>query len=209
MKIYSFSGSSTAYRVRIALNLKGLAYELMPVDLTKGEQRDADYSKLNPIKGVPTLVTDAGDVLTQSMAILTYLDTIAPEPRILPNDPLERARFEAAAQIIAADIHPVNNLKLRKRLADMGHSQDEVIEWMNHWMLEGLTAFQSVIQEDTPFCFGDTPSLADICLIPQLYNAHRWKLDMSSLKRLLKIETNALAHPAFEAAHPDNQQDSK
>lgn len=208
MKLYSFSGSSTAYRVRIALNLKGVAHEIVPIDLTKGAQKDAVYAALNPIRGVPTLVTDAGDVLTQSMAILTYLDKVHPEPALLPSDPLARAQIEAAAQVIAADVHPVNNLKIRNRLTEMGHAQEEVVTWMNHWMAEGLGAFQSLIAQDTPFAFGDAPSLADVCLIPQMFNAHRWKMDLGPFARLIEIEQRCLALPAFDAARPENQKDS-
>lgn len=205
MKLYSFAQSTTAYRVRIVLNLKGLPYEILPIDLTKGAQKDAEYAALNPIKGVPTLVTDAGDVLTQSMAILTYLDAVHPEPALMPADPLERARVEAAAQVIAADVHPVNNLKIRKRLEGIGQSHDDVVGWMNHWMSEGFAAFQSLIRPDTPFAFGDAPSLADICLVPQLFNAHRWKCDLSPFQRLVEIEERCLALPAFDAARPENQ----
>jgi len=205
MKLYSFAQSTTAYRVRVALNLKGLPYEIVSVDLTNGAQKDAEYAALNPSKGVPTLVTDAGDVLTQSMAILTYLDTVYPTPALLPDDPLQRAHVEAAAQIIAADIHPVNNLKIRNRLTDMGHAQDEVVTWINHWMAEGFAAFQSLIRPDTPFAFGDQPSLADICLVSQLFGAHRWKLDLGPFARLTDIEQRCLALPAFDAARPENQ----
>lgn len=208
MKLYSYWQSTTAYRIRIALHLKGLSYEHAAIDLTKGEQLETDYAELNPIMGVPTLVTDDGAVLTQSMAILTYLENIAPSPSIFPTDPLERARVEAAAQIIASDIHPVNNLKIRKRLGAMGHEQPEIVEWMNHWMAEGLSAYQALIRKDTLFSFGDEPSLADICLIPQLFNAHRWKLNQAPIARLFEIEAAALKHPAFEAANPNNQPDA-
>lgn len=209
MKLYSFSESSTAYRVRIVLNLKGIAHEIVPIDLTKNAHKKNAYAALNPIGAVPTLVTDEGDVLTQSMAIITHLETVYPAPPLLPEDPVAKARVEAAAQVIAADIHPVNNLKVRKRLLAMGHTQDEVRDWINHWMTEGLTAFQTLIQRDAPFSFGDTPSLADICLIPQLFNAHKWGLDLTPLKRLTDIEARCLALPAFDAARPENQKDSE
>ena len=205
MKLYSFAQSTTAYRVRIALNLKGLPYETLPIDLSKGAQLDPDYAALNPIKAVPTLVTDAGDVLTQSMAILTYLDAVYPAPALIPDDPLERARVEAAAQVISADVHPVNNLKIRKRLEGIGQSHDNVVAWMNHWMCEGFAAFQALVRPDTPYAFGDAPSLADLCLVPQLFNAHRWKCDLTPFRRLVEIEDRCLALPAFDAARPENQ----
>lgn len=208
MKLYSYWRSTTAYRVRIALNLKGLSYEQEPVDLVAGDQRTDDYTALNPIKGVPSLVTDDGATLTQSMAILDYLDAIAPDPALLPSDPVARAHVQGASLVIATDIHPVNNLKVGQRLKTLGQSQDDVIAWMRHWMAEGFTAYQSLIQPNTPFSFGDTPSLADVCLVPQLYNAHRWGLDLSPFKRLTNIETRALALPAFDAARPENQLDA-
>lgn len=209
MKLYSFAQSSTAYRVRIALNLKGIAHQIVPVDLTQGHQHDAAYAALNPIRAVPTLITDAGDVLTQSMAILTYLDRVYPDPALFPSDPRDRARVEAAAQVIAADVHPVNNLKIRNRLVDMGHTEAEVVSWMNHWMAQGLAAFDALVDPGTPFAFGDAPSVADLCLVPQLFNAHRWGLDLSPYPRLTTIEARCLDLPAFQQAHPDNQPDAK
>ena len=208
MDLYSFSQSSTAYRVRVALNLKGVAYRIIPVDLTQDAQHDPAYAAVNAARAVPTLVTDEGQTLTQSMAILTWLETVYPTPPILPADPFERARVEAAAQVIAADVHPVNNLRIRKRLATMGHSQDEVVTWMIDWMRDGFAAFQSVIRPDTPFAFGDAPSLADICLVPQLFNAHRWQMDLTPFARLTEIEARCLALPAFDAARPENQSDT-
>ena len=207
MDLYSFSQSSTAYRVRIALNLKGVACRVVPVDLTKGAQLDPAYAAVNPARAVPALVTDDGQTLTQSMAILTWLDAAYPTPPILPADPLERARIEAAAQVMACDVHPVNNLRIRKRLAAMGHTQDEVVAWMIDWMRDGFAAFQAMIRPDTPFAFGETPSLADICLVPQLFNALRWQMDMTAFSRLSEIEARCLALPAFDSARPENQKD--
>ena len=205
MDLYSFSQSSTAYRVRIALNLKGVACRVVSVDLTKGAQLDPAYAAVNPARAVPALVTDDGQTLTQSMAILTWLDAAYPTPPILPADPLERARIEAAAQVMACDVHPVNNLRIRKRLAAMGHTQDEVVAWMIDWMRDGFAAFQAMIRPDTPFAFGETPSLADICLVPQLFNARRWQMDMTAFSRLSEIEARCLALPAFDSARPENQ----
>ena len=208
MKLYSYWRSTTAYRVRIGLALKGLDAEIVPVNLIEGAQRSDEYAALNPIKGVPTLVTEDGTVLTQSMAILDYLDTVSPVPPLWPKDPALRAHVLAAALVMATDIHPVNNLKVLQRLKDMGHSQDDCVDWMTHWMVAGLTAFDALIDPDTPYCFGTEPTLADICLVAQLYNAHRWGVSLAPFARLAEIEQRCLALPAFAAAHPDTQPDA-
>ena len=208
MKLYTYWRSTTAYWVRIALNLKGIAYDAVPVNLVAGEQRAADYLVLNPVGGVPTLVLDDGTALTQSMAILDWLEAVHPAPPLLPVDPVQAARVRAAALVVACDIHPVNNLKVGNRLKQMGHSQDEVVDWMNDWMTRGLTAFQAMIDPDAPYCFGDQPGLVDLCLVPQLYNAHRWGCDLTELERLTEIEARCLALPAFAAARPEAQPDA-
>jgi len=161
------------------------------------------------VKGVPTLVLDDGTVLTQSLAIIEYLDHIAPDPSLLPNDPLLRARVQAAAQVIAMEIHPVNNLKVVSRLkSEYGLTGDQGIEWMRHWMTEGFHAYQALLPEGTGFSFSDTPLLCDVCLVAQLYNAHRWGVDLTPFARLLEIEGHALKLPAFDAARPENQPDA-
>lgn len=208
MKLFSFWRSSTSYRVRIAMNLKGVAHELVTVDLPAGEHRTPSYSALNPGMGVPILVLNDGTKLTQSMSILEYLEEAYPEPALLPTSPTERAQVRAAALAIACDIHPVNNMRVVNRIVGMGHDQDEVTGWMNHWMTEGLMAFDRMIQADCPYCFGDKPGLADICLIPQLYNAHRWGCDLTQFSRLTEIEMRCLGLRAFEAARPENQPDA-
>ena len=208
MKLYSYWRSTTSFRVRIALHMKGVAFETLPVDLVKGEQRAQDYQVINPGKGVPALVLDDGTVLTQSLTILDYLDRVYPKPALLPDDPIERAKVQAAAHAIALDVHPVNNLRVGGQLKALGHSQDEVVTWMNHWMTEGFIAFQSMIKTDTKYAFSDVPGLADICLVAQLYNAHRWGTDMKPFARLLEIEQACLALPAFDAARPENQPDA-
>lgn len=208
MKLYSYWRSTTSYRVRIALHMKGLAFETLPVDLVKGEQRTEEYQVVNPGRGVPALVLDDGTVLTQSLAILEYLDRMYPDPALLPDDPLDRAQVQAAAQIIALEVHPVNNLRVGQQLKAMGHSQEDVVTWMNHWMTEGFTAFQSMIKTDTKYAFSDAPGLADVCLVAQLYNAHRWDTDMKPFARLLEIEQACLALPALDAARPENQPDA-
>ncbi|MEM8592348.1 MAG: maleylacetoacetate isomerase [Pseudomonadota bacterium] len=208
MKLYSYWRSTTSYRVRIALAWKGIDYEYIPVNLVEGEQRDADYAALNPVMGVPTLQLSGGQLLTQSLAILDFLEIGYPAPPLLPGDPYERAKVRAAALVMATDTHPVNNLKVGQKLKAMGHSQDEVVAWMNHWTGEGLTAFQALIRDDTEFAFGENPTWADVCLVGQLYNAHRWGADLSSHGRLLEIEASCLALHQFQAAHPDNQPDA-
>ncbi|WP_254441162.1 maleylacetoacetate isomerase [Ruegeria atlantica] len=209
MKLYSYWRSTTSYRVRIALNLKGLSYETCPVNLVVGEQRARDYTALNPGKGVPTLVLDDGTVLTQSLAIIEYLDATVPEPPLLPTEPLRRARIQAAAQTIAMDIHPINNLKVLTHLkTQMGLTADGQLDWFRHWMTEGFAAYQDLLPKGVAFSFGDSPDLADICLVAQLYNAHRWGVDMSPFPHLLEIEERALSLAAFNDARPENQPDA-
>lgn len=208
MKLYTYWRSTTSYRVRIALHLKGIPYEAVAVDLVAGDQQAPDYAALNPGQGVPTLVTEDGTVLTQSMAILDWLEEICPKPALLPADPVARARVRAAALTIATDIHPVNNLRVVGKLKAMGHSQNEAKDWMNDWMKRGLTAFAQLIEPDTAFYFGDAPGLADLCLVPQLYNAHRWGCDLTPFARLTEVEARCLALPAFHAARPEAQPDA-
>lgn len=208
MILYSYWRSTTSYRVRIALNLKQLEFTIEPVNLLNGEQTDAGYLSLNPSGGVPALKLDSGEVLTQSMAIIAYLDTIAPTPSLLPGEPLSAARISSAANIVACDIHPINNLKILSRLKSMDISDQQRTDWMNHWMHEGFTAFNALIDKQGDFSFGNSVTLADVCLIPQLYNAHRWGLDMTPFSRLLQIEKHCLAMSAFDDARPENQPDA-
>lgn len=210
MKLFSYWRSTTSIRVRIALNLKGCAYDIAPIDLTKGEQRTDDYSAINPIRGVPTLVLDDGRALTQSMAILDYLDTAYPEPPLYPADPVTRAHVDAAAHAIALDIHPVNNLRVLGYLkGQMGQSQEQTVKWMNHWMHEGFTAFQKQINPDTPYCFGDQIGIADLCLVGQMVNARRWGLDLAPFGRLVEIDTQCQQLDAVQKAMPENQPDAQ
>lgn len=208
MKLCTYWRSTTSYRVRIALALKGIACEAVTVDLVSGAQNAPDHTALNPSQGVPVLILDDDTVLTQSMAMLDWLEETHPEPALLPRSALERARVRAAALVIATDIHPVNNLRVIEKLKSMGHGPDETVTWMNDWMARGFMAFTQLIAADTPFCFGRTPGLADLCLVPQLYNAHRWGCDLSPFPRLTEIEARCLAHPAFDEARPENQPDA-
>lgn len=209
MILHSYWRSTTSFRVRAALNLKGLAYDVAPVDLLAGEQRETDYVALNPGAGVPTLVLDDGTVLTQSMAILDYIEATWPSPALLPPDPLARARVLAAAHTLALDVHPVNNLRVVKHLRDdHGISAERVTDWMRHWMTEGLIAYEAQLDPAATFSFGDTPDLADLCLVAQLYNAHRWGVDLTPFPNIARIEASCLTVPAILAAHPDNQPDA-
>ena len=209
LTLYSYWRSTTSYRVRAALHLKGLAFETVSVNLLEGAQRDSAYAALNPGQGVPTLVLNDGTTLTQSLAIIDYLDAIA-KPRLLPDNPLARARVMAAAHAVALDIHPVNNLRVVKHLqAAHGASPEDAKAWMQHWIIEGFTAVEAMVSADTPFAFGDAPDLADICIVSQAYNAHRWDVDMTPFPRLARIEAACLDHPAIAAAHPDNQPDAQ
>jgi len=210
MKLYSYWRSTTSYRVRAALNLKGLAYDTVPVDLVAGEHRAPDYRVLNPGAGVPTLVLEDGTALTQSMAILDYLDALWPAPRLIPDDPLKRSRVMAAAHTVALDIHPVNNLRVIGQLKErFGATPEQAKDWMCYWMAEGFGAVEMQVQDDTAFAFGDTPGLADLCITAQAYNARRWGLDLAPFPNVSRIEANALDIPAIIAAHPDNQPDAK
>lgn len=209
MQLYSYWRSTTAYRVRAALNLKGLAYETVPVNLVAGEQRAESYTALNPGAGVPTLVLDDGTVLTQSLAILDYLDAIYPDPPLIPKDPLQRAKVLATAHGFALDVHPVNNLRVVQHLkAEFSAPDDAVRAWMLHWMAKGCAALEAQIDPDTTFCFGESPDIADLCVVAQLYNAKRWGLDMAPYPHLSRVDAACLAHPAIAAAHPDQQPDA-
>ena len=210
MKLFSYWRSTTSYRVRAALNLKGLAYETVPVDLVAGEQRAEGYRAMNPGAGVPTLVLDDGTVLTQSLAIIEYLDAVYPGPALIPADPLARARVMAAAHTVALDIHPVNNLRLIGQLKGrFGASPEQAQAWMCHWMAEGFAALEALLEHDTPFAFGDAPDMADLCIVAQVYNARRWGLDLGPFPKVHRVEQSCLNVPAIRAAHPDEQPDAK
>ncbi len=210
--LFDYWRSSAAYRVRIALNLKGLGYEQRPVNILPGrdEQLSTEYLLLNPQGRVPMLSTPGGDV-SQSMAILEWLDETHPEPPLLPADPFERAKVRAFAQIIASDIHPLNNLSTQRQIrAQWGDDPAALREWGQFWIRSGLEVLEAQLAGREPhrFAFGDTPSLADICLVPQLYNARRIELDLSGLPNLLRVDETARAHPAFAAAAPERQADA-
>lgn len=210
MKLYTYFRSSAAYRVRIALGLKGISYEPVFVHLVKGggEQHGADYARLNPMQLVPTLVTDDGAVLTQSPAILEWLEETHPAPALLPADPLARAHVRAFAAIITCDIHPINNLRVLQYLKrNMGQSQEAIDTWYRHWIGAAFPALETMAG-DGPFCFGASPTLADVCLVPQLHNARRYGMALDAFPRLLRAEAACAALPAFQAAAPGAQPDA-
>jgi maleylpyruvate isomerase len=210
MKLHGYFRSSASYRVRIALNLKGLGTEHVPHHLRKGEQRAPAFLALNPQGLVPALEGNAGEVLTQSLAIIEWLDETHPEPPLLPKDALQRAKVRAFAQALACDTHPVQNLKVLARLRELGVSEDQVTAWAGWANREGLSACEKLIaNEPGPFCFGDKPSLADLCLVPQLANARRFGVDVNAFPRLLKAEAAAKAMKAFADAAPDKQPDAE
>jgi maleylacetoacetate isomerase len=214
IRLYGYFRSSAAYRVRIALNLKGLAYERAYVHLSRGggEQFRPDYVRLNPQALVPTL-DDDGTVLTQSLAIIEYLDETVPEPPLLPADPAGRARVRALALAVACDIHPLNNLRVLKYLTDeLGEDDAARNLWYRHWVERGLGAVEAMVAGHAatgPFCHGDAPGLADIFLVPQIANARRYDCDLAGCPTLVGIEEACLALPAFADAAPANQPDAE
>ncbi|MFM9975522.1 MAG: maleylacetoacetate isomerase [Beijerinckiaceae bacterium] len=210
MKFYGYFRSSAAYRCRIAFNLKGIAPETAIVHLRKGEQRAAEFLALNPQGLVPALEAE-GHLLTQSLAIIEWLEEIHPEPQLLPKDAFDRAQVRALALSIACDIHPLQNLRVLKHLKHaLGQEQAGLDAWCRHWIEAGLAAFEAQLVlsgKAGNFCFGDTPTLADICLIPQMYSAKRFGADISGLATINRVADNAGAHPAFQTAHPERQPD--
>ncbi|SHI09012.1 maleylacetoacetate isomerase [Bradyrhizobium erythrophlei] len=210
MRLHGYFRSSASYRVRIALNLKGLSAEHLPHHLRKGEQCAPSYLAINPQGLVPTLENDAGAILTQSLAIIEWLDEIHPEPPLLPKDPLQRAKVRAFAMALACDTHPVQNLKVLARLRQLGLAEEKVTEWAAWANREGLSACETLIaNEPGPFCFGTAPTIADLCLVPQLANARRFGVDLAAFPRLLQAETAAKNNKAFADAAPERQPDAE
>ena len=213
MKLYDYAYSSAAYRVRIALNLKGVAYEQSTVSLIKdgGQQHSAAYKAINPQALIPTLEVD-GRAIGQSLAIIEYLDEVYPVPPLLPTYPAEKARVRQIAYEIACDIHPVNNMRVRGQLKSLGHSEEEIMaKWYAHWITIGFAALETQLnasKETGVFCHGDTPTLADICLVPQMANAFRFKVPVDAFPTLVRIDKTARALPAFAAAAPERQPDA-
>lgn len=219
MKLYTYFRSSAVYRVRIALALKQLAYASVPVHLLRGggEQHQPGYRAINPAGLIPSLELegqqDGGATLTQSLAILEYLDEVYPATPLLPADPLGRARVRALALLIACDIHPLNNTRvLRYLIHDMGVTDAAKQAWYAHWVHQGLTALETQLAASTAtgrFCHGDTPTIADCCLVPQVFNARRFNVDLAAYPTIVRIDAACSALPAFADAHPERQPDAE
>ena len=210
MELHGYFRSSASYRVRIGLNLKGLTAQHIPHHLRKGEQRDLAYLSINPQGLVPALVNDDGAILIQSLAILEWLDEVYPQSPLLPADPLGRAQVRGFAMAIACDVHPVQNLKVLARLRQLGQSEEEVTDWARWANRDGLAACENLLAgKDGPFCFGQAPTIADICLVPQLSNAKRFSVDVEAFPRLLRAEAAAMSLEAFALAAPDCQADAE
>lgn len=211
MKLYNYFRSSAAYRVRIALNLKGLAYEHLGVHLVKGEQRSAEFLAINPAGLVPALIDDAA-VLTQSLAIIEYLDEKYPDTEpLLPKTPEARAAVRAASLSLAADVHPLGNVRvLRYLTSELGLSEAQKEAWLRHWIGLGLAAFElSLVKSASAgkFCFGEAPSMADCVLVPQVFSARRFHVDVSAYPTIAAIDSHCNSLEAFQAAHPKAQPD--
>lgn len=210
--LYGYWRSSASYRLRIALNLKLLDFEQVAVDLVAGEQSAESYGKLNPQGLVPTLVVNEETALGQSLAILEYLEEVHPEPALLPVDPLDRARVRQIAQIIACEIHPLDNLGvLRYLVRELGVDEEQKLTWYRHWIARGFAAIEKLLDDPRTgdFCHGDSPTFADVCLVPQVYNARRFECDLETYPRIRAIEAACLELAAFAQAVPERQPDAR
>jgi maleylacetoacetate isomerase len=210
MKLFGYWRSSASYRVRIALALKGLAFDYEPVNLLKGEQKSDAYLAKNPLGLVPTLATDDGAMVVQSLAIIDYLEDIHPDPTLLPGGPVARANARSIAATLACEAQPFGNLRIQKYLREEhGLNDDAIKKWMNRWPGGAMASVEKMVARTAgDYCVGDVPSLADCCLVPQMYGALRFGVDVSAMAKLNEIYERCLKHPAFEKAHPDNQPDA-
>ena len=213
MKLIGYFRSSAAFRVRIALSYKGIKVEHASRHLRKGEQAAPDYVALNPQKLVPALVLDSGEVLTQSLAILEYIEETHPEPPLLPKDAVGRARVRALSLIVSADVHPIQNLRVMGYLREkFGQTEESAFAWSRHWIETGFEAYEATIARDPrtgAFSHGDTPTFADLCLAPQVFNAARFKVDMARYPTIQRIHAACMQHAAFDAAQPSKQPDAE
>ena len=212
MKLYTYFRSSAAFRVRIALNLKGLAYEPAFVHLAKGEHRKPEYGALNPQALVPTL-EDAGRLLTQSLAIMEYLEETHPQPPLLPKDPFARARARSLALLVACEIHPLNNLRTLTHLKKaLGQSEEQVNAWYRHWIADGMAKLESAMAKTSgtgKYSQGDAPGIADCCLVPQVFNAQRYECDLAPYPTLMRVFEACMRLESFDHAQPGKQPDAE
>jgi maleylacetoacetate isomerase len=212
MKLHTYFRSSAAFRVRIALNLKGLAYDAVFVHLAKGEHRKPDYAALNPQALLPTL-EDGGHLLTQSLAIIEYLEETRPLPPLLPRDPAARARVRSLSLLIACEIHPLNNLRVLRHLKHaLGQNEEQVNAWYRHWIADGLAKFEAQLagtEGAGRYCHGDTPTMADCCLVPQVFNAQRYQCDTAAYPATMRVFAECMKIEAFGRAQPAQQPDAE
>jgi maleylacetoacetate isomerase len=213
MIFFDYFRSSAGFRVRIALRLKRIEVERRPVHLRKGEQRDSGFLALNPQGLLPALVLDDGAVLTQSLAIIEYLDSLSEENPLIPKQPLEAARVRQLSQLIACELHPLNNLRILNYLKEpLGHEQSEVNTWYQHWVESGFTAFERLIVEHAPdahYCLGNSLTMADVCLVPQVFNAQRFNCPLEAYPKLMDRYERLAALPEFEKSFPQEQPDAE
>jgi maleylacetoacetate isomerase/maleylpyruvate isomerase len=212
VKLYTYFRSSAAFRVRIALNLKGLTYQPVFVHLAKGEHRQPDYAKVNPQALLPTLELDDGTRLTQSLAIIEWLDEKHPTPALLPKEALARARVRSLAYLVASEIHPLNNLRVLQHLKRaLGQTQEQIDNWYRHWIADGLAKLEAELARPGPgkFCHGDAPSLADCCLVPQIFNAKRYNSELATYPKTMRVFENCMQLEAFDRAQPAKQPDAE
>jgi maleylacetoacetate isomerase len=207
--LYSAWRATAPYRLRIGLKLKGVDYDYVPIDLIAGQQREPAYRAVNP-QGLTPALDIGGQVLTQSLAILEWLDETRPEPAILPKDPLDRAAVRAMALVVACDIHPLNNTRVGRELHKRGVDADGIKAWSQRWIKDGFDTLEPMIaRHGKGFAFGESPTIADCCLIPQVYSANRFEVDLSAYPAIRAVNDRAAEHPAFQAAHPNSQPDAK
>ena len=213
MKLYTYFRSSAAFRVRIALNLKGLAYEPQPVHLPKGEHREPNYATVNPQALVPTLMSDDGFHIAQSLAIIEYLEETHPSPPLMPKDARGRARVRSLSDLIACEIHPLNNLRTLQYLKRaLGQNDDQVNTWYRHWIADGLRKLEAALGEGSEtgsFCHGDRPTMADCCLVPQIFNARRYQCDLAPYPIVMRVFDACMRIEAFDRAQPSKQPDAE